>query len=148
MLNKVLRWIWVISSVIHWCLFWILIICVINGVNNPFIIILLCLYGIEIFLGLKKAISNENKYRNMYRKYLEMFENLKYIHKARYRLYFSGDTEQITKITNDFNECAKEQLELGKMCLENPNFSQQEKEEIQKIIDQTKQLIENIQPPV
>jgi len=148
MVNKILRWIWVISAAIHWILFGILIICVINGINNIFITIALCFYGVEIFSDIRKAISNKNKYRNMYKKYLEMFENLKYIHKEKYRLYLSGDIEQINQITSDFNECVNEQLAVGKMFLESPNFNQEEKKSIQEIINQTRELRENIRPPV
>ena len=148
MSNRSVRIISAIMNLIHWFLLGCLIRCVINGQNNLFITIALCLYGLEIFLKIKKIFSKKDEYKNMCNQYQKMFENLKYIHKVRYGLYFSGDTEALQEVTQNFNECANDQLEIGKELLENPNFNQKEKDEIQKIIDQTKQLIENIQPPV
>lgn len=148
MAKKILRIIWMFSAVFHWFLFGCLIMCVINGANNFLITIALSLYGVEIFFGIKNAISKRNRYRNMYKKYQEMFENLKYIHSSRYGLYFSGDVEQVEYITKSFNECAAEQLEVGKLLLENPNVTQEEKAGVQEIMNKTNQLLNNIQPPM
>ena len=66
MLNKILR---CISNITHWMLFGLLVTIVAMGRNNIFITILLCIYGIEIFFGIKNAISMINSYRKMYKKY-------------------------------------------------------------------------------
>lgn len=149
MSNKVLRIIFLVMDFIHWFLLGRLIVCVIKGQNNPLITIALCLYGLEIFLKIKKIFSKKNnKYQDMYLRYLKMFEDLQYIHKVKYGLYFSGNKEKLEKVIRDFEECANDVLDIGKEILENPNFNQEQKEGTQKVIDKTKYLLENVQPPI
>ena len=148
MSNKSLRIILWVMDFIHWFLFGCLICCVIKGKNNPLITIALCLYGLEIFLKIKKIFFKRNKYQDMYLRYLKMFEDLKYIHKVKYGLYFSGNKEKLEKVIQDFEECANDVLQIGEEILENPNFNQEQKEGTQKVIDKTKYLLENVQPPM
>ena len=140
-IKKILR---KVLNILYWIMFCVLIIDAILGQNNIFINIILGLYCIHMGSKLKKKYV----YNGMIKDYKEFFSMLEENHKIRYYLYFSGNEEEVEKYSQLVEYGCNRVLEYGKYLLDDKYVSTKQKTEVQSIMEKTKRLRENIQPPV
>lgn len=86
---------------------------------------------------ISKAI-NFKKYKTV----KEGYDYLKAVHNARYKLYFSSDKEKIDVYTQEIQRYGEALLNVGTYYIDNQTFSKKKMQEVQEIIDKTKELMQ------
>ena len=104
--------------------------------------IIIFLIDLSFILCISLYICSQYFEYRIYREYKETFEDLKQYHKMRYKLYFCGEKSEIDTYTQGIEELAQVLLDVGEDCIQQKNFNKKKKEEIKKIMEQTKKLLE------
>lgn len=77
--------------------------------------------------------------------YKKGYDYLKAVHKARYKLYFSGDKVEIEVYSKEIERYGKMLISIGEKRLKDEKLSKRMRSEVQEIIDGTKKLMTTIQ---
>ena len=80
---------------------------------------------------------------NQYKAIKKLYYNLKDIHEARYKLYFTSEKEKINTYTQYIQERGEFLLYIGNDLLCTGKPSGKIKNEIQEILDKTQELMQN-----
>ena len=80
---------------------------------------------------------------NQYKAIKKLYYNLKDIHEARYKLYFTSEKEKINIYTQHIQERGEFLLYIGNDLLCTGKPSGKIKNEIQEILDKTQELMQN-----
>ena len=81
-----------------------------------------------------------------YRNFVELFLNMELMHKERYKLYFSGDSEKIKEYSGVIEEAGQVILAAGNFWVKEDMISYRKQEYAKEIVSKTKYLLDNIQP--
>ncbi len=100
-------------------------------------IMVLCIVVIVCFKVILKVI-----YYNQYKIFKEYYDYLKTIHNKRYKLYFSSNNkEEIDVYTQEIQNFGEIVLNAGNYYINNKTFSKRKMQEVQEIINKTKELM-------
>jgi len=140
--KKVLRKVW---SVLYWIAVCDITLWFIMGKADVLCIIAVC---ITYFGFLMNGIAWLGKIIATYKThkvYKEGYDYLKAVHRARYKLYFSGNKEEIEVYSKEIERYGKALISIGENRLKDEEMSKKMRSEVQKIIDGTKNLMTTTQ---
>ena len=75
----------------------------------------------------------------------QLFEQLKTMHKARYKAYFSGNDEEIENLSEGIESTGELLITIGEERLKDGKLSKRIRKELIKMIDTTKRLMTTVQ---
>ena len=119
---------------------------------NLILQVLTVILGIATVLESIYFISNEIRMKMVCKEYCSYYEEavnlVKTIHNQRYRSYIEGDTKNAEQYTKIIKETTRDFIEAGQEVLKSNefNFSNKQKQQIQKGIEELKYFRENIMP--
>lgn len=108
-------------------------------------VLLFILFLIILILLISFIFFEVQKYKN-YKIYIRLFEDLKNIHKKRYKLYFTGNNELIELYTKTIQRCGNFLVTSGNECIAKKLLTKKQCAKIQEMCNKTKQLLENEYP--
>jgi len=133
--KKVLR---KILLVISWLVLAYLSIRFLLGDLDTSYMVLLTICYVSLFLNIVVTIPIYFKYKT----FLDNYNYLKALHKARYKLYFSSDKEKIETYTQEIQHLGEALLSVGNHYIASGIFSEKKTQKVQEIIDKTKELMQ------
>lgn len=136
--NKVLRKVLLVFS---WLALFEMTIRFILGKADIFTIICLVICYSIWFLNLVLDIILKIQTYKMYKAYEDGFKYLKAVHKARYKLYFTGNKEDIETYSAEIERYGKAMLDVGEYYISNKKLNKRQKKTIQEILNETKRLM-------
>lgn len=143
--KKVLR---KVLSVIYWLMLAHLNIRCLLGDLDTFLTVYLIICDVIMVLNINIVVTVCCKiifkaiYFKQYKEFLEGYHYLKDIHNERYKLYFSSDKEKIGVYTQKIQSYGELLLRVGNYYINNKTFSKKKTQEVQEIIDKTKELMQ------
>lgn len=75
----------------------------------------------------------------------QLFEQLKTMHKARYKAYFSGNDEEIENLSEGIESMGELLITIGEERLKDGKVSKRIRKELIEMIDTTKRLMTTVQ---
>lgn len=75
----------------------------------------------------------------------QLFEQLKIMHKARYKAYFSGNDEEIENLSEGIESTGELLITIGEERLKDGKVSKRIRKELIEMIDTTKRLMTTVQ---
>lgn len=75
----------------------------------------------------------------------QLFEQLKIMHKARYKAYFSGNDEEIETLSEGIESTGELLITIGEERLKDGKVSKRIRKELIEMIDTTKKLMTTVQ---
>lgn len=81
--------------------------------------------------------------RKIYKAYIRNYECLKLLHQKRYKMYFSDDKQKIYEYSYIIQTVGEDLLTVGERMIIELKLSKKKKEEIQRIMENTKELLKN-----
>lgn len=75
----------------------------------------------------------------------QLFEQLKTMHKARYKAYFSGNDEEIENLSEGIESTGELLITIGEERLKDGKVSKRIRKELIEMIDTTKRLMTTVQ---
>ncbi len=75
----------------------------------------------------------------------QLFEQLKTMHKARYKAYFSGNDEEIENLSEGIESTGELLITIGEERLKDGKLSKRIRKELIEMIDTTKRLMTTVQ---
>ena len=140
--KKVLRKVW---SVLYWIAVCDITLRFIMGKADVLCIIAVCItYAGFLLNGILSLINLIITYKAQ-KVYKEGYDYLKAVHKARYKLYFSGDKEEIEIYSKEIERYGNVLISIGEDRMKKEKLSKKLRNEIQEIIDGTKKLMTTTQ---
>ena len=144
-LKKILR---VVYRAIYWFSFGYILALRISGENTIIINIALVAGCLNIITNIIQYILKRISYGKFIKNFKKMFYYMSVSHKARYGCLLAGDINGAKEYEELISSSSDTILKIGSSVVENKDISPKEQKEIQEIIDKTKVLITQIQPPV
>ena len=137
-----------VLSAVSWLLFVYLCIWLWNNnVGRGFIkvglLIVCAIFALCVILLIILRIIIKVLTFNQYKAIKKLYYNLKDIHEARYKLYFTSEKEKINTYTQYIQERGEFLLYIGNDLLCTGKPSGKIKNEIQEILDKTQELMQN-----
>ncbi|MGN1301840.1 MAG: hypothetical protein ACI4U9_04905 [Clostridia bacterium] len=140
--KKVLRKVW---SVLYWIAVCDITLRFIMGKADVMCIIAVCItYAGFLLNGILSLVKIISTYK-AHKVYKEGYDYLKAVHKARYKLYFSGDKEEIETYSKEIERYGNILISIGEDRMKDAKLSKKIRKEIQEIIDGTKKLMTTTQ---
>lgn len=140
--KKVLRKIW---SVLYWIAVCDITLRFIMGKADVLCTIAICItYFGFLMNGIAWLFKVITTYKT-HKVYKEGYEYLKAVHKARYKLYFSGDKEEIEVYSEEIERYGSTLISIGENRLKDEKMNKRIRNEVQDIIDGTKKLMTTTQ---
>lgn len=140
--KEILLKVWVTFSYVYW--FYLTVKAVLGKANTLDItVIIICYLFLALALALKislKIVKLLFSYR-LCKIYEKNLEYLKYLHKTRYKLYFTGDTERINEYSKKIERYSSIILDNGENALSTELLNKKQARKIQEILNQTRELM-------
>ena len=109
--------------------------------NIVCMVICYSIYGLLLISEIAlKIIQKVNDYKT-YKSLVNGFEYLQAVHKARYKLYFTGDREKVEEYSAEIERYGNAMLDVGKAAISNKLLSKKHIESVEEIISQTEKLM-------
>lgn len=105
--------------------------------SNICLIIMYSTWGLNLILAITQKIY---QYKN-YKAYRKGFEYLSAVYKARYKLYFTGNKEDIETYSNEIKRYGNAMLNVGQYYVENAKMTKKQRQTISEILTETKKMI-------
>lgn len=141
--KEILRKIWVGAS---WLWLFYITIELILGKADTFttVCMFLCyaVWTLNFILSIVLKIFTKVSDYKLYKKYTEGFNYLKAVHKARYKLYFTGNNEEIESYSEEIQRYGSAMLDVGESIASKNTLTKKQNKKVHEIIEQTKQLME------
>ena len=87
-----------------------------------------------------KIIEKVANYK-AYKQYEKGFKYLEAVHKARYKLYFTGTSEEVETYSKEIERYGNAMLNVGEYYVSNNTLSKIQTKKVQEILNQTRKLM-------
>ena len=87
-----------------------------------------------------KVIEKVTNYK-AYKQYEEGFKYLEAVHKARYKLYFTGTSKEVETYSEEIERYGNAMLNEGQNKVSNNKHSKTQTKKVQEILNQTRKLM-------
>lgn len=140
--KEILRKVWYVLSWL--CLFYITVKFLLGKANTFSTIYMSICYSILalylILSAIQKIVEKLDNYK-AYKAYEKGFEYLKSVHKARYRLYFTGTSQEIEAYSAEIERYGNAMLNVGEDYISNNLLSKKHIKRVKEILDQIPKLM-------
>ncbi len=140
-----------IARKVGYGLYWVLLIDITvkfflgtaTTLNIVCMVICYSMYGLMLIFEIAlKIIQKVNDYKT-YKLLVNGFEYLQAVHKARYKLYFTGDREKVEEYSAEIEKYGNAMLNVGKAAISRKTLSKKHNKSVEEIVSQTEKLMTN-----
>lgn len=142
--KEVLRKVWVVFS---WLYLFYMTVKFLLGKADSFtsVCIFICwsIWALNLILSIVlKVMDKVNDYKT-YKSLVKGLEYLQAVHKARYKLYFTGNKEEIEEYSTEIERYGRAMLDVGEHTISSNLLSKKHINNVTEILDQTKEMMTN-----
>ena len=138
----------IVGRILYWVILGHLISLCISGNSTIIVKIVLGFYFASILFYIFNYISNRRLCARTIKGYKDVFDYFSRSHSARYYCYLKGDLEGAKAFEEIMNMCTDTIFKIGPNILKYKETTNKERQEIQKMMDKAKVLLNQIQPLV
>ena len=135
-----------VSLVFSWLWLFYVTIKFVLGTADTFstVCMFLCysVWALNLILSIILKIVQKVSDYKLYKTYVNGFNYLKAVHKARYKLYFTGNSEEIETYSEEIERYGATMLNVGESLVSNAKLNRKQSQKVSEILEQTRNLMQ------